>query len=332
MGDRTMTTQSQKMRNKYYRILSFDGGGVRGVLPAIILERMSQSCPRLVENTDLFVGTSVGSFIALALASGKSPDEIVTLFSYKNIKSIFCRPRSFYFFRPKYKNEPLKKLLLEIFSPTLRLKDLPYRVVVPAFRLYSKDAKIWEPVFFNNFPSSKNADTLVVDAALASSAAPIYFPSYKRYIDGGVVSNNPDIVAISYAVSEHAAYAKLKDVVHLSFGTGWNPQKIKQKTKNWGLIQWMYSLRASDTTPKLPLFNVFTDGDVASDMYVTRNLLNDRYMRVSPTLHERIHLDDYTKVPTLIEIANEYDLRPAITFARAYWSAEKINFRAMKHK
>lgn len=327
-----MALQPKYFRKNYYRILSFDGGGVRGVLPAILLSRMAKQCPKMIENTNLFVGTSVGSFIALALASGMKTDEIVTLFSYENIKKIFCRPRTTYFFRPKYNNLKLKKLLCETFSPTLRLKDLPYRVVIPTFRLYSKETKMWEPVFFNNFPSSETAEKLVVDVALASSAAPIYFPSHKRYIDGGVVANNPDMVAISFALGEHAAHANLNDVVHMSFGTGWNPLKVKQNTNKWGLMQWMYSLLPGHTNPKLPLFSVLTDGDVASEMYVARHLLHERYLRVSPELDDRIHLDDYTKVPTLIKIANEFDILPALAFAHSYWNDEKINFRAIKER
>lgn len=325
-----MAVQQKTVQKKYYRILSFDGGGVRGVLPAILLLRLARQCPKVIKNTNLFVGTSVGSFIALALASGMKPDDIVELFSYENVKKIFCRPRSFYFFRPKHRNEILKKLLEETFSPTLRLKDLPHHVVVPSFRLYSKKTRIWEPVFFNNFPSSENADERVVDVALASSAAPIYFPSYNDCIDGGVIANNPDMVAISYAVGEHAANAKLSNIVHLSFGTGWNPLKIDRNTSHWGLIQWMYSFLPGYTNPKLPLLSVFTDGDVAADMYVTRHLLNDRYMRISPELNERIHLDDYTKLPALIEIGNQFDLLPTLAFVETHWNDENINFRAIK--
>lgn len=324
-----MSLQMNDFQKKHYRILSFDGGGIRGVLPAQLLLRLAEQNPKIITNTDLFVGTSVGSFIALALASGMPPNKVVELFSYENTKKIFGRPRPYYFLKPKYSNLPLKRLLQETFS-TLRLKDLPYHVVVPAFQLYSEDTKAWGPIFFNNFPSSDTADELVVDVALASSAAPIYFPAHRQCIDGGVIANNPDLVAISYAVAKHAGHTFLKDVVHMSFGTGWNPLKIRRDTRKWGLIQWMYSLMPGISNPKLPLYSVLTDGDVAADMYVSKNLLNERYFRVSPQLLERIHLDDYTKLPALIDIANNYDLFPALTFIHMYWNDEKINFRKMK--
>jgi len=314
---------ARQLKN-YFRILSFDGGGVRAILPAILLARLEKEFPNMVEKTHLFVGTSAGSFIALALANRIKPEKIVSLFSYENTKMIFHRSRPFYLFRPKYRNTKLKNLLETVFSPKLRLKDLPHRVVIPAFRIHSDDTSAWEPEFFNNFPSSTNADTPVIDVALASSAAPIFFPSHRDYIDGGVIANNPDMVAISYAVGEHAARAKLQHVVHLSFGTGWNPLKIDKNTQKWGLFQWVYSLFPNETNPKLPLFSVLTDGDVASDMFVTKNLLNDRYLRISPELPERIHLDDYTKVPKLVKIAERFDLSQAIAFVRKYWDNETI--------
>jgi len=313
-----------RQSKNYFRILSFDGGGVRAILPAIFLARLEKAFPKMIENTNLFVGTSAGSFIALALANGIKPEKIVSLFSYENTKLIFHRSRFFYLFRPKYRNANLINLLETVFSPTLRLKDLPHRVVIPAFRIHSDGAPAWEPVFFNNFPSSANADTPVIDVALASSAAPIFFPSHQNYIDGGVIANNPDLVAISYAVGEQAARAKLQNVVHLSFGTGWNPLNIDKNTQKWGLFQWVYSLLPKETTPKLPLFSVLTDGDVAADMFVTKNLLNDRYLRVSPELHERIHLDDYTKIPKLAKIAEQFDLSQAREFVRKYWCDEAI--------
>lgn len=309
----------QLQKEDYYRVLSFDGGGIRGILITILLCRLAEQCPEVFDNTDLFVGSSSGSFIALALASGIPPGDVVELFSYKNAKKTFGNPRPYYFFKPKYSNKPLKKLLHDIFPSTLRLKDLPKHVVVPSFKLYSPKTNRWEPAFFNNFPSSDNAEETVINVALASSAAPIYFPSHKRYIDGGVVSKNPDMAAISFAAGKCGAGAKLEDVVHLSFGTGWNLMKIKRDTSNWGLLQWMYSLLPGPSNPKLPLLSIVTEGDVDSDMFVSGHLLHERYLRINPRLHEKIVLDDYRKIPELIDLANNVDLDPAIRFIKRYW-------------
>lgn len=302
-----------------YRILSFDGGGIRGIVPASILQRLTNKYPHLIKNTDLFVGTSVGSFIALGLAIGMAPHEIKQLFSEKNSKQIFGAPRSYYLFRPKYSQLPLATILTQIFSDTLRLKDLQKHVVVTSFNLKPEDTKQWQPVFFNNFPQSNNADETVVNVALASSAAPIYFPSHNHFIDGGIIANNPDTVAISFAVGKHGAHRKLSEVVHLSFGTGWSPMRIERNTKKWGIAQWAYSLLPGSLIPKLPLFSILTNGDVEADMLVSSQILNERYFRISPRLPEKVNLDDYTMIPKLMELAMDVDLVEASKFIQTYW-------------
>ena len=317
-----MSSLQFRFPKTYYRILSFDGGGIRGILTATLLKRLEEKHPKLIENTDLFVGSSVGSFIALALANGISLHEIIRLFSVPNSKKIFEKRRRFYLFRPKYSNKPLKKLLSQLFSDSLRLKDLPKNVVITSFKLYCEDTGDWEPVFFNNFPSSKNKYETVVSAALSSSAAPIYFPSYNNHIDGGIIVNNPDTAAISFAAGRNGANRKLKDIVLLSFGTGYNPLKITSDTANWGLAQWAYSFRPKLSNPKYPILDILTDGVVESDTFFSSQLLQDRYFRLNPRLFEQIKLDDYEKIPTLIDLANQVDLAQASSFVKTYWTDE----------
>ena len=102
-------------------------------------------------------------------------------------------------FRPKYCNKKLKEILLTVFPRDLRLGDLKRYVVIPSFKVSSVKSDSWRPVFFNNFPDSRTRNTLVIDVALASSAAPIYFPSYKNHVDGGLIANNPCTAALSVA-------------------------------------------------------------------------------------------------------------------------------------
>jgi len=64
----------------HYRILSLDGGGIRGYLTILLLERLEEKCPGFLEQIDLFAGASTGSIIALALAHGKSPTEVRKLY------------------------------------------------------------------------------------------------------------------------------------------------------------------------------------------------------------------------------------------------------------
>src|SRR5258707_14330654 len=71
-----------------YRILSFDGGGIRGLVTLAILKRLEAQIPNLIKDADLLAGTSTGGIIALGLAAGKSIDEMISLYQ-DNGKEIF---------------------------------------------------------------------------------------------------------------------------------------------------------------------------------------------------------------------------------------------------
>jgi len=71
-----------------YRILAFDGGGIRGLVTLAILKRLEVQIPNLVNSADLLAGTSTGGIIALGLAAGKSVDEMIALYR-DNGKDIF---------------------------------------------------------------------------------------------------------------------------------------------------------------------------------------------------------------------------------------------------
>src|SRR5262245_31998659 len=67
-------------RTTMYRILSFDGGGIRGLVTLAMLKRLETAVPGLIANTDLFAGTSTGGIIALGLAAGKPVEELISLY------------------------------------------------------------------------------------------------------------------------------------------------------------------------------------------------------------------------------------------------------------
>src|ERR1041385_6823141 len=75
-GQQTPTIERKTM----YRILSFDGGGIRGLVTLAILKRLEGQVPTIIKNADLLAGTSTGGIIALGLAAGKSVDEMISLY------------------------------------------------------------------------------------------------------------------------------------------------------------------------------------------------------------------------------------------------------------
>ncbi len=75
-----------------YRIMTFDGGGVRGALMATLLQRLTIEFPDLLDKVDLLAGTSTGSMVTLALADGKTPEDLVEIYSQENMQSVFGEP------------------------------------------------------------------------------------------------------------------------------------------------------------------------------------------------------------------------------------------------
>ena len=104
---------------------------------------------------------------------------------------------------------------------------MPKYVVIPSFRLNGSDSDSWRPIFLNNFPESNNKHVTVIDADLYSSAAPIYFPSYKSHVDGGLIANNPSTAAIAMAADPYYANQIGDDICLLSIGTGFCPIRLQ---------------------------------------------------------------------------------------------------------
>ncbi|GAB6169629.1 patatin-like phospholipase family protein [Clostridium carnis] len=289
---------------KTFKILSFDGGGVKGALSVGILKRICRRYPNFLNEVDLFAGTSTGSIIALALANNMSVEYLDNLYSYTVTKEIFS-PSRFNLFRPKFSNKNLHNILTENFTDELTLKDLNKYVFIPTFSIngFSKDS--WEPVFINNLTTNPTIDFKVVDIALASSAAPTFFPSYKNFIDGGVVANSPTASAVFSSINSISYINYSSQIKLLSIGTGDSPDKITGKTDNWGIAQWSFHPFAKMRSPFLSLV---MDGMCnLEDMYC-REFLKDNYFRINPKVSKFIEMDNYKLVPYLKEIAKNVDL------------------------
>src|SRR5678815_5177875 len=238
-----------------YRIMTFDGGGVKGALMATLVKRISDKFPDLLNQVDLFAGTSTGSVVALTLASGFDADTLVSFYSQANLRSAFS-PSRFNWFRPKFSNANFRSLLESHFPGNPRLGDLTkHNLVAPTFKLDNKKKQDWCPVFAHNFPGSHHLDELVVDVALRSTAAPTIFPSHQGHIDGGMMANNPSTAAIAIAL-HHNRGLDIKDIRLLSFGTGFTPTLVKADTTNWGVLQWLLN---PFHQPKEPLMTILFD-------------------------------------------------------------------------
>lgn len=293
------------------RILSLDGGGLRGIFTSHLLCRLQDAVPDLITKADLLAGTSTGGLIALGLASGMKPAELVNLYKDRG-PEIFSRPwyRGFIPGVSKYDGKGLQKVLEEVFGQRL-LSDLPKRVLVSAFDLDRWDGtpppgqhRVWKAKFFHNYPGpGTDGPTPVVKAARYTSAAPTFFPPVDGFVDGGVVANNPSVCAAAKAIKAGARY---EDLRVLSVGTGFNPKHLDGKDK--GLIGWAPNL-----------VGIFMEGGVDVADYQLEQFLGDRYHRLNDDLPREIELDDLKAVPMLLELAEKTDIRPAVAWLRANW-------------
>ncbi|MCI0450735.1 MAG: patatin-like phospholipase family protein [Chlorobi bacterium] len=166
-----------------YRILSLDGGGIKGIITAIILKRLSGE-PGLedwLSKADLITGTSTGGLIALGLAKGLALDEIIALYRNKGeeifddswIDNVIDLGK---ISGADYDITNLTKILRNIFGET-KLSELSRRVLITTFDLdnnESSDSKrTWKPKLFHNFPGSdSDGEQPAYKVGLYTSAAP----------------------------------------------------------------------------------------------------------------------------------------------------------------
>ncbi len=184
------------MSQSDYVVLTFDGGGIRGLISALLVQQLDQELGFL-KRVDLFAGTSTGALLALGLASGVPIASLVDIYMTKGAE-VF-KPYTSFSPKPppaliakhpsaaalsvdllyvKYSDAGLSKLVSQTFPAEKTLSQLGRKVLVTAFDLYQPERKAWMPISLTNLPGSKNSDIRVLDAALSACGAPVYFPPH----------------------------------------------------------------------------------------------------------------------------------------------------------
>ncbi len=291
-----------------YKILSIDGGGIRGIIPARVLERLETHVPGIVQEFALYAGSSTGAVLAAGFAYGFDPRFMRQMYQGFGkqvfVDSIWDNLRDLkYILGADYSIDNLKALLERVVGETT-LGDLEKKVLIATFDLKdeSRDPPRWKPKFFHNYPDSRgDSEERLVDVVIRSAAAPIYFPIYQGYIDGGVSAINPSMCALAQAFNEG-----FLDIRLLSLGTGNNPRWLDEQNGDWGVYQW-----------GLNLVNIIMDGGSEVADYQCRQILKDQYFRLQPQLSKPIGMDEWRSTDELIEIANAIDLEPILTWFEA---------------
>ncbi len=303
-----------------YRILSIDGGGVRGLLVTVLLQQLDQRVPGWRREIDLIAGTSTGGIIALGLAGELEPGQLRDL--YVNQTPAIFRDTLWDDIRDlgrvigaEYGIEKLRRTLDEVFGDTL-LENLHRRVVIPAFDLDNDHPdpmlRSWKPKVFHNFPGPDcDGHRRVADVALYTSAAPTFFPSVDGYIDGGVAIINPSMAALAQtqdARSEITNRPGIDEVALLSIGTGKVLSRIEGDRHNWGYLQWVR-----------PLIRLMSDAVSGISHYQTGQILGERYSRLDYTFapDEGVAVDEWQANDRLIWIG-EQDMGQALDETAAW--------------
>jgi hypothetical protein len=187
------------------RILTIDGGGIKGVFPAAFLTALEQRlhCP-VAEYFDLIAGTSTGGIIAIGLGLGLSAEEVLDLYKL-NGERIFARRRFLRLLslvRAKYNYQPLREALMTAFGER-RLGESRKRLLIPSLNLAAERVHIYKTSHHPKLVHDYKLPALEV--ALATVAAPTYFPIHLSpeglpYIDGSLWARNPMALAIIEAI------------------------------------------------------------------------------------------------------------------------------------
>ena len=336
-------------------VISFDGGGIRGLISVIIAAAIEKAAGvPLSSACDLLIGTSIGGITALLLSTPDEEDHTIPKFSATDIaqhyqafaKNIFSIPLSRFvktlwgFDKSKYSDLKIKKLMEEYFN------DVPLSQALTPTMVVGAEIERYTPLLLKSY---EGPDFFMKDAALATSAAPTFFPVAKikstpndrepllsedkntnYYVVDGIItgSNNPAL--LGYVEICHL-YRDIKDirdkVIVISIGTGKAHRTIHyDEVAEAGFLSWMPLI--------IPLI-----GELANDItdYQMDLLLKDmptpelgsirRYWRLQPAIPESF---------AMIDIFADKKIRDIMNMAKNYVSEHKreINMigRLLSHR
>lgn len=238
---RTHGAQRWRLEADRFQILAFDGGGLKGLFSAAVLGHLEEDLGvRMTDHFDLIAGTSTGGIIALGLAIGMRPWEVVEFYS-KHGPRIFPdaeRPRWLRRMRgPRYQPGPLRAALEDVFG-TRMLADAEKRLLTPAYDIDANTVHLFRTPHSPRL--NRDFRVPIVDVALATAAAPTFLPAHHldgtNLVDGGVWANNPTMVAVTEAGGELGL--PLSCVRVLSLGTTSEVRPMRDALARGGLITW----------------------------------------------------------------------------------------------
>jgi hypothetical protein len=302
----------EPLAEKLVRILSIDGGGIRGIIPARILEvieeRMGKQCSHLFH---LIAGTSTGGIIACGLGIGKTAKDMADLYSKEGAtifhRSLWDKVTTIEgLSNPDYDSSPLEAILAKQLGGSMLSDVRDTHLLIPSYAIqlpYDQPGvgvgvmSPRAPYFFKSWRAwdsridadgdPKKWNFFLRDVARATSAAPTYFrpalitnEAGDKYgmIDGGVFANNP---ALSALVSAYKMFPDAEQYMVISLGTGALERPIPyDQAANWGLVHWAR-----------PILNVLFDGNADTICYDITQVLGKGHYRFDIALGQNAKQD-----------------------------------------
>lgn len=282
--------------NGEFRILSIEGGGIRGIFPAQYLAEIEKETgEKINEYFDLIVGTSTGGIIALALGVGIEAKDIVEMYK-DNAKKIF-RPSHLNLKRilkRKYDNSGLEEVLKEKFGDK-KMNDSKVMLCITSTEFNNAKPKVYKTEHNNEL--YKDGEKELWKVAMATSAAPTYFSAAEVFeneynIDGGLWANNPSVIGIAEAIKNNV---KLENIKVLSIGTGKNIFKEKYKIAK----------KSSAITWNRKIIDFILNAQAQSAVETAKYLLGDRFTEINFELGGKFSLDstDENSIKLLLNTA-----------------------------
>ncbi|MBY3155210.1 patatin-like phospholipase family protein [Rhizobium laguerreae] len=294
-----------------FQVLSLSGGGYRGLFSAMIVEEYEKRAGKpLRECFDLVAGTSIGGILACGIAAGIPAATIREAFERRG-KGIFERriglpgglsvriPR-LGILGARYSRAGLERAVEDTLGEAvgMRIADVAKPLVVTAV-----SATNGGHVLFDSRASDSMKDVTLREVALSTSAAPTYFPEFNiggnSLIDGGVIANAPDAVAMLKSMAVFGQ--RPEEIRMLSIGTaGGVTGEVFRDGRSAGVLKWMVARN---------LFGLTVGAQQELSLGLVRDLLGERFLRVDVTPDSArakvIALDkaDQTATATLRELA-----------------------------
>jgi uncharacterized protein len=280
-----------------FKILSIDGGGIKGIFPASFLAEIERALGlgSAADYFDLIAGTSVGGVLALGLGLGRSAGEMASFLADLG-PGVFPPARHatlrLLLGLSRYDPNPLRGALSRVFEKKT-LADSSVRLLIPSFDACKPDIHIFKTAHSKRLMMDYKVEA--VEVAMATAAAPTYFPAYDSskhvvLVDGGVWGNNPVALAVVEAIT--LLQRSPDDVDVLSIGC--TEETVDFKQKGHGGLFWL----------KRGMFAAM-HGQSQSALGMARHLTGrdrgaERILRINPTVAaERFRLDGTGQIEEL---------------------------------